>query len=124
MKEEPTLAQCNRCAHRVAVLVIAGSLFLGVFKVSLGIYSQSASVTADGLESFAVAISAILVWAGLKFGRRPADRTFPYGYGKVEFLVSVISYAGLVGLGLFMAIGSGFLLGGGLRHLAARIQIG
>ncbi len=113
MKEEPTLAQCNRCAHRVAVLVIAGSLFLGVFKVSLGIYSQSASVTADGLESFAVAISAILVLAGLKFGHRSADNRFPYGYGKVEFLVSVISYAGLFGLGLFMAVGSGCLLVGG-----------
>ncbi len=94
----------------MAVLSIVVSLFLGVLKVSLGAFAQSASVVADGLESFAIAIGAIFVVAGLKFGRKPADRDFPYGYGRIEFLVSVVSYAGLFGLGLFMAIGSGLLL--------------
>ncbi|MHC4695795.1 MAG: cation transporter, partial [Planctomycetota bacterium] len=87
----------------MAVLAIVGSVLLGVFKVSLGVLAQSASVTADGLESFAVAIGAIFVVAGLRFGQRPADSDFPYGYGRIEFLVSVLSYAGLFGLGLFMA---------------------
>ena len=113
MKERPTPQKCNRCAHRVAVLAIVGSLFLGVFKVSLGLFARSASVTADGLESFAVAIGAIFVVGGLRFGQRPADCDFPYGYGRIEFLVSVLSYAGLFGLGLFMAIGSGLLLADG-----------
>ncbi len=94
----------------MAVLAIVVSLLLGVFKVSLGVFAQSASVTADGLESFAVAIGSIFVVAGLRFGRRPADGKFPYGYGRIEFLVSVVSYAGLFGLGLFMVIGSGLLL--------------
>ncbi len=110
MKERPTQQQCWRCAHRVAVLVVAGSLFLGVLKVSLGIFAQSASVTADGVESFVVGLGAILVMLGLKFGQKPADSKFPYGYGKIELLVSVVLYAGLFGLGLFLAIGSGLLL--------------
>lgn len=110
MKERPTPRQCSRCAHRVAALAIVVSVLLGVLKVSLGLFAQSASVTADGLESFAVAIGAVFVVAGLRFGQRPADCKFPYGYGRIEFLVSVVSYAALFGLGLFMVIGSGLLL--------------
>ena len=94
----------------MAALVIAGSLFLGALKVSLGIFAQSASVTADGVESFVIGIGAIFVMVGMRFGQKPADYKFPYGYGKIELLVSVVLYAGLFGLGLFLAIGSGLLL--------------
>ncbi len=97
----------------MAGLVIVGSLFLGVLKLSLGIFAQSASVTADGLESLAIGVSAVFVMAGLRFGRKPADYKFPYGYGKIEYLVAVVAYAGLFGLGLFMAIGSACLVVGG-----------
>ncbi len=106
MKERPTLKECRICAHRVAGLVVAGSLFLGLLKLSVGIFAHSASVAADGLESSAIAISAGLVMVGLKFGRKPADHKFPYGYGRVELLVAVIAYAALFGLGLFLTVGS------------------
>ncbi|MFC1587683.1 cation diffusion facilitator family transporter [Planctomycetota bacterium] len=113
MKAQRTLEKCKKCAPRVAKFVFVGNIVLGIMKMGLGIFAQSASLTADGLQSLACAGVGIFVIAGLKISQKPADQKFPYGYGKVEFLVSVVSYAGLFGLGFFMLCGSGCLIIGG-----------
>ncbi|MBF0432206.1 MAG: cation transporter [Fibrobacteria bacterium] len=104
------LEKCKHCATRVAVLTVFGNLALGLFKVVVGMLDASASVTADGIQSFACAVVAIFVMLGIKIARKPADLKFPYGYGKAEFLVSIISYTGLFGLGIFVFVGSVLLL--------------
>ena len=41
---------------------------------------------------------------GLRVARRPADKEYPYGYGKVEFIISVIIYTALIGAGVVIVV--------------------
>ena len=48
---------------------------------SVSILSEAAH---SGVDSFV----AVLAWAAIRYAQRPADRTHPYGHGKVETLTS------------------------------------
>jgi cation diffusion facilitator family transporter len=102
--------RCRRCAARVAVRVIVINAVLGVFKLATGVFARSAAITVDGIQSLACALVGGFVAAGMRVSRRPADRRYPYGYGKAEYLVSLLSYSALFGLGVFMFVSAGLLL--------------
>lgn len=110
MSGDPAPQQCARCAAKVAWGTIAVNGILGVFKMGAGALTESAAISVDGIQSLACAIVGCFVAAGMKIGRRPADARFPHGYGKAEFLVSILSYSGLLGLGVFMLGSSTYLL--------------
>jgi cation diffusion facilitator family transporter len=62
------------------------------------------------MQSFACALVAVLAAKSIKLGQRDPDERFPFGYGKVEFLASVISLTFLFGFGAFLAVSSAMLL--------------
>jgi cation diffusion facilitator family transporter len=94
----------------VASWVIVGNAILGLFKLVTAMFTQSVAIGVDGVQSLACALVGGIVAAGIRIGRRPADSRFPLGYGKAEFLVSILSYSGLFGLGVVMATSACYLL--------------
>lgn len=108
--DKTSVLDCTQCATKMLKTAVLVSMFLGVFKVAVGIFSQSIGVTVDGLQSFGCAIVGLFVFMAVKVGKRPKNAKHPYGYGKIEFLVSVASYAGLFGLGMVMLLASSLLL--------------
>jgi cation diffusion facilitator family transporter len=102
--------RCETCAARVATWVIAGNAVLGLFKLVAAAITHSAAIGVDGVQSLACALVGGIIAAGIRVGRRPADTRFPLGYGKAEFLVSILSYSGLFGLGVVMASSACYLL--------------
>ncbi len=118
--EEAQLAKKRLVTAKLAVFV---SMVLGVLKLGVAMLAGSAAVAADGIQSLACAIVALAVALALKIGERKADDEFPFGYGKAEYLVSVAAYAGLMGLGLFMAIGAIGLLFSGSNSAPGLISV-
>jgi len=75
------------------MLVAAGKLVFGII-------TKSASMTADGVHSFADGTNNIIGLLGLFISERPIDKTHPYGHQKYETLTAL----GIGGLLLIMAI--------------------
>jgi cation diffusion facilitator family transporter len=77
-------------ARKIAILGITVSGLLAVLKITIGWLGQSASVSADGMESTADVFASGLVLIGLTLAQIPADKNHPYGHGRVEILTGLL----------------------------------
>jgi cation diffusion facilitator family transporter len=63
---------------------------LGILQIILGeTISRSVALTANGIDCIGDGFVSGIVWAGLRFVKRPADKRFHFGYYKVENLASI-----------------------------------
>ena len=69
----------------------------------MGYISGSVVATADGVDSMSDAMISFIVLIGLRFARRPADRTFQFGYHKVESFAAMMAAIGMIAIGIFIA---------------------
>lgn len=92
--------ECQKCGQKVAYLVLAGNLSLGIVKCAAALLSGSLAVLVDGFHSLCDAVGSTFVLGSLKIAARPRDSSHPYGHGKAEFLASLIVYTALTGVGL------------------------
>ena len=81
---------CEGCAVKTTWIVLGINLSLFLLKAVFALDTHSRSLLADALESMADVAITILVLFSLRIAAKPKDDTHPYGYGKVEFLVSTI----------------------------------
>jgi len=63
---------------------------LAAVKWLAGIFGNSHALIADAIESTSDILSSFLVLLGLRYAKRPADRTHPYGHGRIEPLMTFI----------------------------------
>ncbi|NIO21316.1 MAG: cation diffusion facilitator family transporter [Candidatus Aenigmarchaeota archaeon] len=76
---------------RVGVLVgIFGNLLLGIFKLIAGILGNSFAVVTDSVHSISDMLTSIVIWIGLKVGKKPPDKYHPYGHGDAEPIAGLI----------------------------------
>ena len=76
---------------RVCVLLgIFGNLFLGIFKLIAGLLGNSFAVVADSVHSLSDTLTSVVVWIGLKLGKKPPDKYHPYGHGDTEPIAGLI----------------------------------
>jgi cation diffusion facilitator family transporter len=79
----------NRKVRTVLASILVANWAVAVAKLAIGIFSQSAAVTADGLHSFIDGGSNVLGLLAMTVASRPADEDHPYGHGKFEALASL-----------------------------------
>jgi cation diffusion facilitator family transporter len=100
---EATGEAANRVRVRTAVLsVVVGSILLGL-KYSAYQLTGSTAILSDALESIVNVIAALFAVGGLAVAGWPADRSHPYGHGKVEFFSAAFE-AGLITLAAALII--------------------
>jgi cation diffusion facilitator family transporter len=75
---------------RAALTGLLVNAVLVVVKLLAGILGHSYALVADAIESSTDIFSSLIVWAGLRITTRPADKEYPYGYGKAETLAASI----------------------------------
>lgn len=74
----------------VAAVTTVSLIALGVLQVILGeILSRSVALTANGFDCIGDGFVSGVVWAGLRFLKRPPDHRFHFGYYKIENLASI-----------------------------------
>jgi cation diffusion facilitator family transporter len=74
----------------IALVTTASLVGLGVLQIILGeTVSRSVSLIANGFDCIGDGFVSGIVWAGLRFFKKPADQRFHFGYYKLENLASI-----------------------------------
>jgi len=74
------------------VLVALGAnLAVAVAKGFAAVVTGSASMAAETAHSFADTVNQVLLLTALRGSRRPADRTHPFGYGRVRYFWALLA---------------------------------
>ena len=76
---------------------------LAAFKAFVGFLSNSIAVVLDAVNNLTDALSSVITIVGTKLAGKPADRKHPFGYGRVEYLSTlviaiIILYAGITAM--------------------------
>lgn len=83
-----------------SLIGIAGNMVLVAFKLAVGFASHSIAIVLDGVNNATDALSSIVTIVGTKLSMRQADRKHPFGYGRIEYLTSVVIAAIILAAGL------------------------
>lgn len=73
-----------------SIIGIAGNMLLVAFKMAVGFASHSIAIILDGVNNATDALSSIVTIVGTKLSQRRPDARHPFGYGRVEYLTSVV----------------------------------
>lgn len=85
---------------KTSVIGIVTNLFLVGFKAFVGFVSNSIAVILDAVNNLSDALSSLITIIGAKLGSKQPDKKHPLGYGRIEYLSSmivaaIVLYAGL-----------------------------
>lgn len=89
----------NKKIRFVTVLSIVGNTALSAVKVAVGLLTGSIALIADGVHSVSDMVTDVAVLLGIHFGSKQADKTHPYGHGRIEtfsagFIALVLVFGG------------------------------
>ena len=68
------------------IVGICCNLLLSTFKMTIGFFSGSISIAADGLNNLTDASANITTLVGFKISSKPADAEHPYGHARSEYI--------------------------------------
>lgn len=96
-------AQREKTIVRTSVIGILANVLLAAFKAFIGIASNSIAVTLDAVNNLSDALSSVITIIGAKLGAKQPDKKHPLGYGRIEYLSSmivaaIVLYAGITSL--------------------------
>ena len=88
---------------RTSIIGIITNIVLAVFKAILGILVNSIALTLDAVNNLSDALSSVVTIIGEKLASKPPDKKHPMGYGRIEYISSMIIaalvlYAGITSL--------------------------
>ena len=88
---------------RTSIIGILANVLLAAFKAAVGIISNSIAVTLDAVNNLSDALSSVVTIIGAKLGAKAPDKKHPLGYGRIEYLSSmivaaIVLYAGITSL--------------------------
>lgn len=88
---------------RTSIIGIATNVLLVLFKMFVGVLSNSIAVILDAVNNLSDALSSVVTIIGAKLGAKLPDRKHPLGYGRIEYLSSMmvaalVLYAGITSL--------------------------
>jgi len=89
---------------RNTIMGLIVSLFLAIGKFIAGVLGHSSALIADAVESFADALSSIIVWQGIRIASKDPDERHPYGYGRAETIAAFCVGALLITAALVIVV--------------------
>lgn len=78
-----------RAIRRVLWLILGANWLVAAAKLGWGLFSNSTSMTADGVHSFIDGSSNVIGLIALRYAAQPPDDEHPYGHQKFETLASL-----------------------------------
>ena len=73
-----------------SILGILVNLLIAAVKVILGTLSSSIAIISEGINNASDALTSVLTLVGTKLAGKKPDRKHPFGYGRIEYLTSLI----------------------------------
>lgn len=87
-------------------LGIAVNLLMASVKVIIGLLVSSIAIVSEGINNAADVFSAVITLIGSKLANKHPDEKHPFGYGRIEYLVSLIISVLIMITGIEMTLGS------------------
>ena len=90
--EDMIMLESNRekTIVRTSVIGIVVNVFLVLFKAFVGFASNSIAVILDAVNNLSDALSSVVTIIGAKLGAKQPNKKHPLGYGRIEYLSSMI----------------------------------
>lgn len=100
---EELAADREKTIVRTSFIGIGANVLLAAFKAVIGVVSNSIAVTLDAVNNLSDALSSVITIIGAKLGAKKPDKKHPLGYGRIEYLSSmlvaaIVLYAGITSL--------------------------
>ena len=95
---------------------VAVNLVLTLAQIVAGVISGSLALIADAIHNMSDALSLVIALAARRIGRRPADASMTFGYGRAEVVAALINYVTLVTIALYLAAE-------GIRRLVNPVEV-
>lgn len=88
---------------RTSIIGIITNVLLAVFKAILGVLVNSIALTLDAVNNLSDALSSLVTIIGEKLASKAPDKKHPMGYGRIEYISSMVIaalvlYAGITSL--------------------------
>lgn len=85
---------------KTSIVGIAANVLLAAFKAAIGIIANSIAVTLDAVNNLTDALSSVITIIGTKLAAKKPDKKHPIGYGRIEYLstliiAAIVLYAGV-----------------------------
>lgn len=80
----------NQRIIRTSIIGILVNVVLVLFKMAVGFFSNSIAVILDAVNNLGDALSSVITIIGTRLSGRAPDKKHPYGYGRIEYLTSVL----------------------------------
>ena len=104
-KKDVTLmtAEREKVIVRTSIIGILANVLLAGFNAAIGLATRSIAVTLDAVNNLSDALSSVITIIGAKLGGKKPDKKHPLGYGRIEYLSSmivaaIVLYAGITAL--------------------------
>ena len=93
----------NKKIIKTSIISILSNIFLSLFKLIVGLLSNSIAIILDSVNNLTDALSSIITIVGTLLASKKPDKKHPYGYGRIEYLSAmsislIILYAGFASL--------------------------
>ena len=88
---------------RVSFIGIITNVILAGFKFVIGFLANSVAIMIDALNNASDVLSSVITVIGTKLAGKPADKSHPYGHGRLEYITAevisaIVLYAGITAL--------------------------
>lgn len=85
---------------KTSIISIISNIILASFKAVIGLLANSIAIISDSVNNVSDALSSIITIVGTKLAGKSPDRKHPYGYGRIEYMTSlivsaIVLYAGI-----------------------------
>ena len=88
---------------KTSIISIISNIILAGFKAFVGLLANSIAIISDAVNNLSDALSSIITIVGTKLAGKAPDKKHPYGYGRIEYMTSlivsvIVLYAGITAL--------------------------
>jgi len=88
---------------KTSIISIISNIVLAGFKAFVGMLANSIAIISDAVNNLSDALSSIITIVGTKLAGKAPDKKHPYGYGRIEYMTSmivsaIVLYAGITAL--------------------------
>ena len=88
---------------KTSIISIISNIVLAMFKAAIGLMASSIAIISDAVNNLSDALSSIITIIGTKLAIKTPDKNHPYGYGRIEYMTSlvvsvIVLYAGVTSL--------------------------
>ena len=95
-----TEKQREKVIVQTSIIGILTNVLLVAFKMTVGLISNSIAVILDAINNLSDALSSVVTIVGAKLAGKAPDKKHPLGYGRIEYLTSmivsaIVLYAGI-----------------------------